>query len=74
MLQAIVAAFLAATPMLVLIAAWLKANADQSTGERLQAGASAEQTARTETAIAQAEATAPTTKAALVDRIKAGTF
>ncbi len=74
MLQTIVAGILALAPILGLIASWLKANADQATGAQLQAGATAATVAQTETAIAQAEAAAPTTRQAVVDRLKQGTF
>jgi hypothetical protein len=60
--------------LLMLVVAWIKAGQQQSTGAALEAGRVAQATANTQAAIAQAEAAAPTTQLALVDRLKQGTF
>ncbi len=65
---------LAVSGLVLFVANWVRLGQAQAAGAKIQAGAAAAVTARTETAIAKAEAAAPTTKAALVDRIKAGTF
>lgn len=57
-----------------LAAAFIAQAKAQSTGVQLQAAATTATTAAAETAIATAEVAAPTSQAALVDRIKAGTF
>lgn len=57
-----------------LVAAVIAQGKAQSTGVQLQAAATTQVTAAAETAIAAAEVAAPTSQAALVDRIKAGTF
>lgn len=64
----------ALTGLLFVCVQWLKAAQDRSTGAKLEAAKVAAVTATAETEIAQAEAAAPTTQAAVVDRLKAGTF
>lgn len=47
---------------------------EQQTGVDLQAGADAEKVAKTETAIAEAEANAPKDQAGLVSSLQSGSF
>lgn len=64
----------AVTGLLFVLVQWMKSAQDRSLGGQLEAGKVATVTAVTETAVAQAEAAAPTTQLAVVDRLKAGTF
>lgn len=64
----------AVTGLLFVCVQWMKSGQDRSTGAKLEAAKVATVTAQAETAIAQAEAAAPTTQLAVVDRLKAGTF
>lgn len=53
---------------------WMQRGQAQATGGQLEAAKVTAVTATAQTAIAQAEAVAPTTQLAVVDRLKAGTF
>lgn len=61
-------------PVIALALIGLYGQRQQAAGAALEATQVTAQTAVAETAIAQAEAQAPTTQQAVVDRLKAGTF
>lgn len=52
---------------------WLQRNQAQATGAKLEAASVTQAAVVTQTAIAQAEAEAPTTKLSALDRLNAGT-
>jgi hypothetical protein len=60
--------------LVLFVGEWLQLRQAQATGAQLQAGKTDAATAAAETAIAQAEADAPRTRAAVVDQLKQGTF
>ena len=60
--------------LLLVLVEWIKLGQAQATGGKLEAAKTVAVTAAAETAIAQAEVDAPTTREAVVDRLKKGTF
>lgn len=58
----------------LFIAQWAKQRADQHAGAQIEAGKVDAVSAVKQAAIAQAEVSAPATQAAVVDRLKNGTF
>lgn len=64
----------ALAPLLLMVVEWMKTGEAKHDGAAIEAGKTSAATAAAQTAIAQAEAAAPDTKAAVIDRLKKGTF
>ena len=71
-LWAICAAALAG--LLATVVEWIRLGQAQSTGAKLQAASTDAATGAAQAAIAQAEVAAPSTRAAVVDQLKNGSF